>query len=144
MDKLLDLGTSIPRVNDDSAKFAAEDVQRLLNTTFWAVDRTLQTVQTSLKNSLCFGIFYDAQLVAFARVVTDKCTFAYLCDVVVDEKYRGRGFSKLMMNQVMNHPDLQQFRRFLLATKDAHGLYAKYGFSSVDEKFFMQIINEGV
>jgi N-acetylglutamate synthase-like GNAT family acetyltransferase len=143
----MNIESSVPvaiTITDDSSKLHVDCVQKLLKQTFWAVDRTQETIQKSLKNSLCFGLFCGDKQVAFARVVTDKCTFAYLCDVVVDENYRGRGYSTRLMDRIMKHPDLQQFRRFMLATRDAHGLYAKYGFSQVDGKLLMEIIKEGV
>jgi GNAT superfamily N-acetyltransferase len=131
-------------ITDDSSQLSARSVQRLLQQTFWAKNRSSETIKKSLENSICFGAFCDGKQVGFARVVTDKCTFAYLCDVIVDEEFRGHGISKQMMNRVMSHADLRQFRLFLLATKDAHGLYTKYGFLPSREKTFMEILREGV
>ncbi len=125
-------------------RFQPDSVQQLLKQTSWASQRSLDTIKLSLENSICFGAFLNNEQVAFARVVSDRCTFAYLCDVVVDEKFRGQGISKQLMNQIMSHPELKQFRLFLLATTNAHGLYAKYGFVSSPENRFMYILQEGI
>src|SRR5437868_3466284 len=85
----------------------------------WAANRSRATLVKSIENSICFGAYLDEQQIGFARVVTDGCTFAYLCDVFVDEAHRGKGISKQMMSEIMKHPELQSFRRFTLATKDA-------------------------
>jgi len=98
----------------------------------------------SIENSLCFGAYCGSKQVAFARVVTDGCTFSYLCDVFVDEEYRGKGISKALMAYVMDHPDLQSYRRFTLATKDAHELYRKFGFRDAEQGRFMEIKRDGV
>ena len=99
---------------------------------YWAQGRPLEVVRRSIDNSLCYGIYKtDAegreQQVAFARVVTDYSTFAWLCDVFVLESERGEGLGKWLVESVVSHPDLQNIRRLLLATRDAHELYRKYG-----------------
>ena len=99
---------------------------------YWAQGRPLEVVRRSIDNSLCYGIYRtDAegreQQVAFARVVTDYSTFAWLCDVFVLESERGEGLGKWLVESVVSHPDLQNIRRLLLATRDAHELYRKYG-----------------
>jgi GNAT superfamily N-acetyltransferase len=85
-------------------------------------------VERAIQHSLCFGVFHGGNQVGFARVVTDRATFAYLADVYILEAHRGRGLSRRLMQAVLGHPDLQGLRRFLLATMDAHGLYAQFGF----------------
>jgi GNAT superfamily N-acetyltransferase len=105
----------------------------LANRSYWATGRPLDVVQRSLDNSLCFGLYENGRQVGLARVVTDRATFAWLCDVFVLEPYRGRGLSKWLMECVMNYPDLQGLRRFLLGTRDAHGLYQRFGFTSLDD-----------
>ena len=92
-------------------------------------------------------MYHGSRQVGFARLVTDYATFAYLCDVFIDEEFRGKGLSKWMMECIMTNPDLSQLRRFTLATKDAHGLYVKFGFQplSVEEnRRFMSILKDGV
>ena len=93
-------------------------------------------VQRSIDNSLCFGAFADGQLAGFARVVTDYATFGWLADVFVLEAYRGQGVGKALVQAVEDHPDLRAVR-LLLATKDAHGLYAQYGFEPVAPDRYM-------
>ena len=98
---------------------------------YWAKNIPLETVEKSIKNSLCFGIYKDNEQAGFARWITDKATFAYLCDVYVTEKYRGLGLSKKLMAFMIFHPDLQGLRRYQLATLDAHELYRQFGFSEL-------------
>lgn len=95
----------------------------------WAIGISRDIVERAIDNSLCFGGYVDGRQVAFARVVTDYATFANLVDVFVLPPYRGRGYSKQLMDAIMAHPSLQGLRRFTLATFDAHGLYARYGFA---------------
>lgn len=96
----------------------------------WAIGLPLALLQRAIANSLCFGGFLNGRQIAFARVVTDKATFANLLDVFVLPEYRGQGYSKQLMEAILSHPDLQGLRRFTLATGDAHGLYAQYGFTA--------------
>lgn len=98
------------------------------NQSYWAQGRSLETVQRSLDNSLNFGLYQNNQQVGFARVVTDYATFAWVADVFVLDEHRGQGLSKWLMEVVLSHQDLQGFRRWVLATKDAHSLYARFGF----------------
>ena len=95
---------------------------------YWAKNRTEQQTRTAIENSICFGVYHDEQQIGFARVVSDCATFAYLGDVFILDKYRGQGLSKWLMGMIIAHPDLQGLRRWLLATRDAHGLYEQYGF----------------
>jgi GNAT superfamily N-acetyltransferase len=95
----------------------------------WAVGISRDTVERSIDNSLCFGGFVDGRQVAFARVVTDYATFANMVDVFVLPEYRGCGYSKRLVQAIVDHPSLQGLRRFMLATSDAHGLYERFGFT---------------
>ena len=103
-------------------------IHDFLKKSYWAKDIPIEIVKRSIENSLCFGVYEDGKQVGFARVISDYATFAYLADVFILEEYRGRGLSKQLMDAIMAHPDLQGLRKFLLATRDAHGLYAQYGF----------------
>jgi GNAT superfamily N-acetyltransferase len=96
--------------------------------TYWSAGIPRDTLVRAVAGSLCFGVYGVGGQVGFARVVTDRATFAYLCDVFLLPAYRGRGLSKWLMECVTAHPDLQGLRRFVLVTRDAHGLYAKFGF----------------
>jgi len=101
----------------------------LSHESYWVPDIRREFVERGIANSLCFGAYDGARQLAFARVVTDGAGFAYLCDVFVVQEARGRGLGKRLMDFVFAHPDLQRVRRFMLATRDAHGLYAQYGFA---------------
>lgn len=100
---------------------------------YWAKGLPKAIFERSVENSLCFALRDAAgSLRAFARVVTDKATFAYLCDVFVCTSVRGQGAGKTLIGAIMEHPELQDLRRWMLATRDAHGLYAQYGFEAVE------------
>lgn len=98
---------------------------------YWAKNIPLETVKKSIENSLCFGIYKDNEQIGFARWITDKATFAYLCDVYVTQQHRGLGLSKKLMAFMIFHADLQGLRRYQLATVDAHELYRQFGFSEL-------------
>jgi len=107
---------------------------------YWSKGIKPEVVHKSIDNALCFGVYHDKKQIGFAKVVTDKATFAYLADVFVLEQYRGLGLSKWLMQTIMNHPDLQGLRRWMLATADAHGLYAQFGFEPINNpERWMQI-----
>ena len=116
-------------ISTDRARFDVDAIHAFLTQSYWSPGIPRATVARAIGNSLCFGVFWQGQQVGFARMVTDKTTFAYLCDVYVLEAHRGRGVSKQLMNYIMKHPDLQGLRRMMLATRDAHGLYAQFGFT---------------
>ena len=119
-------------ISTEKARLEIETIHRFLSEeSYWAKTRTLAQTRTAIENSLCFGVYLDGRLIGFARVVSDFATFAYLGDVFVLEEFRGRGLSKRMMETIVAHPDLQGLRRWLLATKDAHGLYEQFDFSSL-------------
>lgn len=99
---------------------------------YWAKDVPKSIVAKSIKHSLCFGLYRNKEQVGFARVISDYATFAYLCDVYILEQYRKKGLSKWLMGCVLSHPDLQNLRRFILGTRDAHELYRKFGFREPD------------
>jgi len=98
------------------------------NHSYWGRGRRIKTVERSLDHSLNFGIFKKDQQVGFARVVTDFATFAWIADVFILEEHRGQGLAKWLMKSILSHPELQGFRRWVLATRDAHELYRKFGF----------------
>jgi len=107
---------------------------------YWAQGRPRETVDRSISNSLCFGVYRAGQQVGFARVVTDYATFAWLADVFIVETQRGRGLSKRLVAAVLAHPQLQELRLFLLGTLDAHGLYSRFGFAPLRQpERFMEI-----
>jgi len=116
-------------ITTEREKMDIELIHSFLNRTYWAEGISKETIRRSIEGSLCFGVFENDKQVGFARMITDKATFAYLADVFIIEEYRGRGLSKWLMEIIMTHPDLQGLRRMILATKDAHGLYEKFGFT---------------
>jgi GNAT superfamily N-acetyltransferase len=98
---------------------------------YWAKDRTLEQTKRAIENSLCFGVYLAARQIGFARIVSDFTTFAYIGDVFILQEFRGVGLSKLLMKTMVAHQDLQGLRRWVLATKDAHGLYEQFNFSGL-------------
>lgn len=107
-------------------------IHDFISNSYWAKGMTEARLQKALDHSLCLGVLTDqGELAAFARLVTDRTTFAYLKDVFVLESYRGLGLSKMLMVAINEHPDLQGLQRMLLATKDAHGLYEQFGFETI-------------
>ena len=115
-------------ISTDPSRLQLDAVHAYLARSYWSPGVPRAVVARAIANSMCFGIYLGSEQVGFARVITDKATFAYLADVYVLEAHRGRGLSKRLVEQIQAHPDLQGLRRFLLATADAHGLYAQYGF----------------
>lgn len=103
----------------------------LSNSSYWALGRDIEIVKRSLENSLNFGLYRDEQQIGFARVVTDYATFAWLADVFVLDEHRGHGLGKWLIEVILSHPRLQGFRRWTLATKDAHELYRVFGFQEL-------------
>lgn len=119
------------QVSTDRDRLDIGMVHRFLATeAYWSRGIPRATVERAINGSLCFGGYLDGEQVAFARVVTDQATFAYLADVFVLPAHRGQGYSKALVAAVMAHPSLQGLRRFMLATWDAHGLYARHGFAA--------------
>ena len=107
---------------------------------YWANGITFDVVERSINNSLCFGVYIRAKQIGFARVVTDKAVFAYLADVFILPEFRKQGLSKWLVQTIINHTDLQGLRRWSLATVDAHGLYAQFGFTEItNPERWMQI-----
>jgi GNAT superfamily N-acetyltransferase len=129
----------------DPARADAGAVHRYLSRdSYWAENVAFETVARSLQNSLCFSLYDGGVQIGLARVITDKATFAYLCDVYVLPEYRGKGLSKWLMTCVLEFPDLQGIRRFMLATKDAHGLYEQFGFKLSESGRLMEIVNRTI
>jgi GNAT superfamily N-acetyltransferase len=110
---------------------------------YWARGRSRALVERSIANSLCFGGYHDGRQVAFARVVTDRAIFAYLMDVFVVPAERGQGIGKRLMRAVLDHPDLQGLRLFALRTRDAHGLYAQFGFRPLADPETVMVLGRG-
>lgn len=116
-------------ISTDAERLDLDVVHGFLTRSYWSAGVPRAVVARSMRHSLCFGLYEWERQVGFARVITDRATFAYLADVFVIESHRGRGLSKWLMEAILAHPDLQGLRRFSLVTKDAHGLYAGFGFA---------------
>jgi GNAT superfamily N-acetyltransferase len=128
-------------ISTDKSRLNVELVRDFLKLSYWASGIPVEIVRRSIDNSLVFGVYTGDEQVGFARVVTDYATFAYLADVFVLEAHRGRGLGKWMMQVITSHPRLQGFRRWMLATRDAHELYRKYGFAELERpEIFMEIV----
>lgn len=121
-------------ISDDRNKIQIDIVCQLLKTSYWAKNRSKHIIDKSLMNSICFGIYKNEKQIGFARCVTDYATVYWLADVIIDNNYRGLGLGKALMEAMVNHEELKGCVG-LLATSDAHGLYEKYGFHSVNDRF---------
>ncbi len=119
-------------ISTDRSRLDVDAIQRFLaEDSYWARERTPEQTRTAIEHSICFGVYHGDRLIGFARVVSDQATFAYLGDVFIIEEYRGQGLSKWLMETIVGHPDLQGLRRWVLATRDAHSLYEKFGFHAL-------------
>ena len=133
------------RITSNKDEMCIDTIHAYLSRSYWAENVPKVVVTKAIENSLCFGVLSSDALgnesqVGFARLITDKATFAYLADVFILEEHRGHGLSKKMMKKIIGHPELQGLRRMMLATRDAHGLYEQFGFTSLTEqKMFMQL-----
>jgi GNAT superfamily N-acetyltransferase len=116
-------------ISTDRARLEVDAIHGFLTDCYWAKGIPKDTVIRSIENSLCFGVYYNGQQAGFARVISDYATYAYLGDIFVLEPYRGRGLAKWLMECIVAHPSLEGLRRWALATRDAHSLYAQFGFT---------------
>ena len=115
-------------ISTDQHRIDLDAVHAYLTRSYWAEGIPKDLLAKAIAGSLCFSLFDGDRQLGFARVVTDRATFAYVCDVYVIEEYSGRGLGKWLIQEMQSHPDLQGIRRFALVTRDAHGLYAQFGF----------------
>jgi GNAT superfamily N-acetyltransferase len=129
----------------DPARLDVDAIHAFLSErSYWAQGIPLETVRRSIEHSLTIGVHHGDRMIAFARVVTDYSVIAYLADVFVLEDYRGRGLGKWLVELVTTHPDLQNLRRWLLATRDAHTLYGRFGFQAADPTRLMDKLDPDV
>jgi GNAT superfamily N-acetyltransferase len=125
-------------ISTDKDKLDIEVIATFLQSSYWATGRSMEVINKSIETSLCFGLYDDGRQIGFARFTTDYATFAWLADVFILDEYRGRGLGKWLMETIHSHPDLNTVYIWILATKDAHGLYLKYGYETiVESKRFM-------
>ena len=114
-------------ISDDPTRLELDFIVESLQSTYWAGGRPRETIEQSIRNSLCFGLYEHDRQVGFARVVTDACTISWICDVIIASAYRGRGLGTWLVQCVTEHPVVKSTTQ-LLGTRDAHGLYEKFGF----------------
>jgi GNAT superfamily N-acetyltransferase len=117
-------------ISTEKHRLNVDTIHEFLTGSYWAAETTREIVERSLEHSLAFGVYHGRRQVGLARVITDYATFAYLTDVFILEEYRGRGLSRWLVEMIMQHPELQGLRRWMLLTRDAHGLYKKVGFTA--------------
>ncbi|MEO8234847.1 MAG: GNAT family N-acetyltransferase [Flavobacterium sp.] len=129
-------------VSTDKNKLDVPFIQNFLKDVYWAAGRTIEEVQTTINSSFCFGIYLDDKQIGFCRVITDYVIFAYVMDVFITEEYRGKGYSSILIEKMMNEPKLKEVKIWRLATSDAHFLYEKFGFNALatPEKMMEKII----
>jgi GNAT superfamily N-acetyltransferase len=129
-------------ITTDRHRLDLNAIHGFLMRSYWSPGVPIDIVERAIANSLCFGLFHAQDQVGLARVITDKATFAYLADVYVLESHRGKGLSKWLLEVIQGHEDLRGLRRFMLATRDAHGLYAQFGFTALaNPSRMMEILN---
>jgi GNAT superfamily N-acetyltransferase len=136
-------------ISTDPARIDLDVVHECLAGSYWAEGIPREVVRRSIEHSLCFGLYQDRRQIGFARVITDRATFAYLGDVFVLEAFRGRGLARWLLEVVQSHPELQGLRRWVLLTRDAHALYRQAGWSSLAapdrymERWFKDVYRKG-
>jgi GNAT superfamily N-acetyltransferase len=130
-------------VSTDKNKLNVPFIQNFLKDVYWAAGRTMEEVQKTIDSSFCFGIYLDDKQIGFCRVITDYVVFAYVMDVFITEEHRGKGYSSILIENMMNESELKEVKIWRLATSDAHFLYKKFGFNALatPEKMMEKVIN---
>lgn len=123
----------VPIISKDKTKLDPLIIQSMLKETYWGQSRSIAQINTTIENSRCYGLYLNNQQIGFARVLSDTVVFAYLMDVLIHKDYKGKGYSKILLDYIFNDPEYANIHRWNLATRDAHGLYEKYGFSSLQQ-----------
>ena len=118
-------------ISDDKSKLDVELIHKFLTTSYWAKGRIIDEVKKSIEHSICFGVYKDGKQIGFARILTDYTVIAYLMDVFILEEFRGKGFSKLLLKRIFDDDKFKRVKKWMLATKDAHSLYAQFGFGEI-------------
>ena len=127
------VGTAI--ISDDKDRLQIERICALLKTSYWAGERSREAIERSIEHSLCFGVYQNGEQVGFARCVTDYATMFWLADVILDERVRGQGLGKALVDTIIDH-ELLQGLVGTLATRDAQGLYQRFGFEPIDARYY--------
>lgn len=120
-------------ISTNRQKLDIFSIHRFLTQSYWSKDISVEKVKNSIFNSLCFGVYHGKKQIGFARVVTDYTLFGYLADLFIIEEYRGLGLAKWLLESIVNHPEIKDVRAIMLATKDAHSLYKKFGFKLLED-----------
>jgi GNAT superfamily N-acetyltransferase len=130
------------QISTDRSRLDLARIHAFLSESYWSPGIPVGVVQAAIENSICFGVYRASEQVGFARVITDRATFAYLADVFILPAWRGRGLGARLIDAIMRHEDLQGLRRFMLATRDAHDLYRRFGFETPAQPGrLMEILN---
>jgi len=133
------------RISTDPRCIDLAALHAYLVRSYWAAGIPKETLAKAIESSLCFALLDGSRQIGFARVITDRATFAYLSDVYVLKEYRGQGLGKWLMQELLSHPDLQGLRRFVLITRDAHGLYSQFGFKPLENADgYMEIVHRDI
>ena len=119
-------------ISSDPSKLQVEVIHQFITNSYWGKGRTKAQVQTTIDNCLCFGVYLNKQQIGFGRVVTDYAVFAYLMDVFILPEYRGNGYSKQLMEAIVNAKEIKDCKTWMLKTSDAHGLYKQFGFTELN------------
>jgi GNAT superfamily N-acetyltransferase len=119
-------------ISTDLSRLDVDAIADMLSRSYWANTRTREQLERALSHSLVFGVYDNSRQVGLARIISDYAIFAYLCDLIIHEEYRGQGLGKWLLESVHNYPDLQGLRRWTLVTRDAHGLYTQFGWTSLN------------
>lgn len=122
-------------ISTDKNKLQLEVIHKFLSNSYWAKDVSFATVKNSVENSFCFGVYKSSKQIGFARLITDFNTFSYLADVFIIEKYRGLGLSKWLMKVIIEYPEFQNLKSWMLKTEDAHSLYKQFGFDKPEKDY---------
>lgn len=132
-------------ISTDPYRLDLKVIHDFLKTAYWCENIPREVIERAIRNSLCFGMYEFGRQIGFARVITDRATYAYVADVFILESHRGRGLSKRLMEAIVSHPDLCGLRRWSLVTRDAHGLYSKFGFQPLSQpEHHMEIFDRDV
>ena len=120
-------------IDTEKDRLDAQFITDFISNSYWGKGRTIEQTQKCIENSMNFGVYIDNEQIGYARVITDYTVFAYLSDVFIIEKERGKGYSKTLIDYIVNHPKLKHIEKWKLDTADAHGLYHKYGFRAIED-----------
>lgn len=126
------------KISTDKSLLSLEKIKDFLSKSYWADNRPINVIKKSIQNSDCYGVYHGNEQIGFARVVTDYATVYWICDVFIDERYRGKGLGKALIERIVESGDLKGVRG-ILGTKDAHRLYEQFGFERLEGRFMKRM-----